>query len=67
MAFQKIFEDNQQIRVEIVKGVLGEHDIEAVIMSKKDRNHHFGYYEVHVSQDDVLRAIKIIQEEIKFE
>lgn len=67
MAFQKVFEDVQQVRAEIVKGVLQEHDIESVIVSKKDSSYQFGHYEIHVLQDSVIRAIKIIEDEIKFE
>jgi hypothetical protein len=67
MGWQKIFESTVQIRTEIVKGVLGEHDIQAVIVPKKDSSYQLGLVEVHVREEDVLNAIKIIEEVIKFE
>ena len=67
MGFQKIFEDRQEVRAEIVKGVLAEKQIHSVVVPKKDSSYHFGFFEVHVDQDHVIRALKIIEEEIKFE
>jgi type III secretory pathway lipoprotein EscJ len=67
MGFQKIFEDRQEVRAEIIKGVLHEHQINAVIVPKKDSSYQFGFFEVHVEHDDVMKSIKIIEEEIKFE
>lgn len=68
MAFQKVYEDAHPVRVEIVKGVLSEHDIPAIIVNKKDSAYQLvGHLEVHVPQDNVISAIKIIEEEIKFE
>ncbi|MFZ9044602.1 MAG: hypothetical protein ACO2ZZ_01970 [Cyclobacteriaceae bacterium] len=67
MGFQKIFEDRLEVRAEIVKGVLNEHEINAVIVPKKDSSYQFGFFEVHVGYDDVIKSIKIIEEDIKFE
>jgi hypothetical protein len=55
------------VRSEIVKGVLGEHDIEAVVINKKDSSYHFGFYEISVPQEKVLQALKIIRDEIRFD
>ena len=66
--WQKVFEDQLEVRVAIVQGILTENDIPAVIINKKDSAYQLvGFFEVHVQADDVLKAIKIIQEEIKFE
>jgi hypothetical protein len=54
-------------RAEIVKGVLEQHDIQSIIVSKKDSNYHFGHYEVLVSRESIIRAIKIIKDDIQFE
>ena len=54
-------------RVEIVKGVLDQHNIKSIIVSKKDSNYHFGHFEVMVSRVDIIRAIKIIKDDIQFE
>lgn len=55
-------------RAEIVKGVLNGRDIEAVIVNKKDSTLHFshGLVEVLVPNDKVLKAVKIVNDEITF-
>lgn len=63
----KVFEDQNQIRAEIVKGVLEENGISAVVMNKKETVYHvFGTYEVLVPNESVLEAMKLIQNEITF-
>lgn len=55
-------------RASIVKGVLAENGIEAVIMNKKDSTLHLdhGQLEVLVPSEVVLKAIKIVNDEIAF-
>ncbi len=63
----KVFEDQNQIRAEIVKAVLEENGIPAVVMNKKETVYHvFGAYEVLVIQADGLAAVQLIQNEITF-
>ncbi len=63
-----MFEDTTSYRAEIVKSILDENQLNAVLVSKKDSAYQlFGHFEVHVRKEDVLRAIRIIREEIKFE
>jgi len=63
----KVFEDQNQIRAEIVKAVLEESGIPAVVMNKKETVYNvFGSYEVLVAQADGLVAMQLIQNEIKF-
>ncbi len=63
----KVFEDQNQIRAEIVKGILEENGISAVVMNKKETVYHvFGTYEVLVPNENVLEAMKLIQNEITF-
>lgn len=63
----KVFEDKNQIRAEIVKGVLEESGISAVVMNKKETVYNvFGTYEVLVPQGDALAAMQLIQNEITF-
>lgn len=64
--WQRIYQDQQQYRAEIVKAILEDHDLDPVLVDKKDSAYHFGYYEIHVSADQVIRALRIINEEIKF-
>jgi len=62
---------NSQIssRTEIVKGVLTDRGINAVIVNKKDSTLHLdhGQIEVLVQQSSVLEAMKIINDEITFD
>ena len=55
-------------RAEIVKGVLKERNIDAVIINKKDTTLHLnnGQIEVLVQKNSVLEAMKIINDEITF-
>ncbi len=64
--WKKVFDTEIMHKAEIVKGVLMEHDIPAVIIDKKDSYYKFGHYEVMVEIEHVLNAIKIIQDEIQF-
>ena len=65
--WQKVFSDELLYRAEIVKAVLEDHYIGAVILNKKDTSYHWGTHEVMVAPDDILKAIIIIKEEINFE
>lgn len=65
--WQKVYRNENRSRAEIVKGVLESHDINAIVFDKKDSAYQmFGYFDVLVPADDVLRAIKIIEDEIQF-
>ncbi len=65
--WKSVYSTEVMVRSEIVKGVLGEHDIEAVVINKKDSSYHFGFYEISVPQEKVLQALKIIRDEIRFD
>lgn len=63
----KVFESPQQIRAEIVKGVLEEHEIAAVVLSKKEVAYSIlGHYEVLVNQEAAEEANNLIRNEISF-
>ena len=64
--WQKVYQNPQQYRAEIVKAILEEHDLDPVLVDKKDSAYQFGHFEVHVAADNVIRALKIINEEIRF-
>lgn len=61
-----VFTDEVLHRAEIVKDVLFDNDIPAVLINKKDSAYQFGVCEVSVEQENVLKAIKIIEDDIKF-
>lgn len=54
-------------RAEIIKGVLEENEIEAVIINKKDSSYQIGYFDILVHTDNFLKALQIIKDDIKFE
>lgn len=56
----KIYSTGIDYKAEILKGLLLEHDIEAVILNKKDSSYGFGELELYVSSDDVIKANHII-------
>ena len=63
----RVFEDQNQIRSEIVKGVLEERGIAAVIINKKETVYKiYGTYEVLVPQEKAMDALQMIQNEITF-
>jgi len=63
--WNKVFDSRKMHEAEIVKGVLMENDIPAIVINKQDSSYHFGFYEVLVEKENIIRAIKIIQDEIK--
>lgn len=66
--WSKVFESKKPYRTEIVKDILERMDIKAIILNRKDSAYDiFGQLEVHVEADKVLTALKIIEDDIKFE
>ncbi len=65
--WQAVYKDGSDHRVTIVRDVLVDRDLDAIILNKKDSHHGFGYLEVQVPADHVILALKIIEEEIHFE
>jgi len=64
--WQKVFSDPSMHKAEIVKAVLEDHNLNPVIVNKQDSSYKFGFFEVYVYPDEVLTAIKLINDEIKF-
>jgi len=65
--WQKVFESSTPIRAEIVKGVLEEKGITAVIVNKKDPVYKIhGNIEVMVLKEEALKALNIVENEISF-
>lgn len=64
--WQKVFSTEHSYRANIVKSVLEDHEMTAVVMDKKDSSYHFGSYEVYVTSEHVLDALKIIENDIDF-
>jgi len=65
--WQKVYEVGSPVRAEIVKGVLEENGILALIVNKKESVYQIhGYYEVLVPETHAFRAVNIIKNEITF-
>lgn len=67
MHWQRVYKDNREHRATIVRDVLMDREIDAVVVNKKDSPYGFGFLEVQVPADQVILALKIIEEEIQFE
>ncbi len=66
--WQKVFEDPLLHKASIIKSILSEHGINALILTKTASSYNnFGLNEVLVNRNEVLQAIKIIEDEVKFE
>ncbi len=64
--WQSVYATRFGYRAEIVKAVLADNDIQAVVVDKQDTAYHFGQIEVYVTADDVLKAVKLIEDDINF-
>mgnify|MGYP000946953391 CR=1 FL=1 len=64
-----VYKSQISSRAEIVKSVLVDRTIDAVIINKKDSTLHLnnGQIEVLVQKSQVLEAMKIINDEITFD
>ncbi|MFC5284287.1 putative signal transducing protein [Pedobacter alpinus] len=58
----KIYASGDFYRAEIVKQVLIDHQIEAVIMNKQDTSYKFGEVEVHIQEENTQKASEIISQ-----
>ena len=66
--WHRVFATEQLHQAEIVKAVLDEHNMNPVLINKKDSSYHnFGEIEVHVTSEFSFKARQIIENEINFE
>jgi len=63
-AWEKVLVTPVVYRAEMAKIVLAGHDIDAVVVNKKDSNVHFGNCEVYVPTRHALLARVILDNEI---
>lgn len=61
--WKNIYETSFEYKARIVQAVLKDHGIEGVIVNKKDSAYLFGEVELHVADEDVMRAKSIINKE----
>lgn len=65
--WQKVFKSTSEYRVEIVKAVLEENEMHPVKVNNTISGYGIGDFEIFVSPDEVIRAMKLISEDINFE
>ncbi|MDQ3191084.1 MAG: DUF2007 domain-containing protein [Bacteroidota bacterium] len=59
----KIYHSSAIHKVELIKAVLAENNIQSVLMNKKDSSYlSFGEVELYVNPADVLNAMQLINE-----
>ncbi len=56
----KIYSTGVNYKAELLKGLLIENEIEAIIINKKDSIYLFGELELYVHIDDVIKAKHIL-------
>lgn len=56
----KIYTSSEYYKAEIVRQVLAENEIEAVLMNKQDSLYRFGEVEVYIKKADFDNALEII-------
>jgi hypothetical protein len=62
--WQKVYENEIAYKAEMVKSILTENDLHPVLVNKKDSAYNnFGKFEIFVSPDQVIRALKIINDQ----
>ncbi len=66
--WQIVFETENNIRASMVSDLLKEKGLNPIIVNKKDSSlNNFGQLEILVSPEDVLHALKLINEDLNFE
>jgi hypothetical protein len=58
--WEVIFRCTAPYKAEILKALLEENDIPAVVINKKDSLYLFGEIEVYVKREDILQAKQIV-------
>jgi hypothetical protein len=63
--WQVVFKTEQGYKAEMVRSLLEEKGFSPVIVSKKDSSYtNFGYHEIRVCAEEVIAALKAIENDI---
>lgn len=65
--WKTIYKTDKLYQAQIVKDYLQDKELQPIIVDKKDSAYQLGFYEIVVTVDEVMRAIKLIEDDIKFE
>ena len=57
-----VFSTSDDFNAEIARGVLDEHEIENVVINKKDAAYHFGEIEIFVKREFYITAKYLLKE-----
>ena len=61
--WEKIFTSKSAISAEIVRGMLEENDIQAVLLNKQDSaTMAFGAVELYVHKEQVIKALRLLEQ-----
>jgi hypothetical protein len=55
-----IYSTGAPYKIELLKGMLAEHEIDSVIINKQDSSYLIGELELYVKAEDVVKAKRII-------
>lgn len=65
--WKKVYDSQSGYKAEIVKSILEESGFAAVVLNKQDSAYvNLGFYEVHVMEDDLMKALQIVKNDIDF-
>ena len=62
----KIFSTSQLYKAEIIKGMLEQHEVTAVVVNKQDSAYLVGEVEVYVQADFAIKAKRLVNEQKAF-
>jgi len=65
--WKTVYKTDKLYQAQIVKDYLQDKELQPIIVDKKDSAYQLGFYEIVVTVDEVMRAIKLIEDDIKFE
>jgi hypothetical protein len=66
--WQRVYDTEIEFRASIVKDILIDSGLNPVVIKKKDRSYNdFGGFEVRVAPEEVIMALKIIGDGVRFE
>jgi hypothetical protein len=57
-----IYSTNTAYQAEIIKDVLNENDIDAVIINKQDSTYLFGSLEIYIERDNAIRGKHLLDD-----
>lgn len=65
--WQKVYATAMAHRAGMVQQILEDRQYNPVLINKKDMAYHIGDFEIYVAPKYVLKAIKLLSDEVRFE